>query len=440
MSPTVFTGLCPADFPTERLAGSLHSVADAEHRNAECEQTGITPGGIGLVDAGRPTGQNDAFGGNFSHPFRGNVVPDDLAVDMLFADAAGNQLGVLGAEVEHKHPLGIDGIAVSSDLRAAARLGRGERHGKIHGAGVQESPPVYRSRPPAKPLRFKPGRGRWYSVVDGTLVSVAHPPSARKCPMLALLTNDDGIYAPGLAALEKALDGRLETAVVAPSTEQSGVGHAITFLSPLTAKEVFEGSRRRGWAVDGSPADAVKLGVSEFCPTRPDLVISGINSGLNAGINVLYSGTVAAAIEGAFFGITSIAVSLEWDDHADYERAARIATSLIERLLLRQPPAGSLFNINIPTAALTGRPEVCVVPMSVARYGEAFERRVDPRGRNYYWATNDPPPPPTAAASDITALTAGAITITPLEYDLTHRGRIEDLADDDWAAVVAAAD
>lgn len=257
--------------------------------------------------------------------------------------------------------------------------------------------------------------------------------------MLALLTNDDGIYAPGLAALERALTGRLDTAIVAPSTEQSGVGHAITFLSPLTAKEVFEGPRRRGWAVDGSPADAVKLGVSEFCPTRPDLVISGINSGLNAGINVLYSGTVAAAIEGSFFGITSIAVSLEWDDHANYDRAARIATCLIERLLFRQPQPGSLFNINIPTAALTGRPEVCVVPMSVARYGEAFERRVDPRGRNYYWATNDPPPPPSAVASDITALTAGAITITPLEYDLTDRGRIKELADDDWVGVVAAA-
>jgi 5'-nucleotidase len=257
--------------------------------------------------------------------------------------------------------------------------------------------------------------------------------------MLALLTNDDGMYAPGLAAMEQALAGRLETTVVAPATEQSGVGHAITFLSPLTAKEVFAGERRRGWAVDGSPADAVKLGISAFCPRRPEVVISGINSGLNAGINVLYSGTVAAAIEGAFFGITSIAVSLEWDDHADYERAAEIAAVVIERLLARQPPAGSLFNVNIPTAALTGQPAVRVVPMSVARYGEAFERRVDPRGRNYYWATNDPPPPPSAVESDITALTAGAITITPLDYDLTHRASIDELAEEDWAAVLATA-
>ena len=105
--------------------------------------------------------------------------------------------------------------------------------------------------------------------------------------MFALLTNDDGIYAPGLAALEDGVNNDFQTLVVAPSTEQSGVGHGITFLSPLTAKEVFRGEKRQGWAVDGSPADAVKLGVSEICPQRPDLVISGINAGLNAGINVL---------------------------------------------------------------------------------------------------------------------------------------------------------
>ena len=114
--------------------------------------------------------------------------------------------------------------------------------------------------------------------------------------MLALLTNDDGIFAPGLAAMERALSGLGEVVAVAPATEQSGVGHAITFLTPLTAKQVFDGARCRGWAVDGSPADAVKLGVTQFLPRRPDLVVSGINSGLNAGINVLYSGTVAAAI------------------------------------------------------------------------------------------------------------------------------------------------
>ena len=142
--------------------------------------------------------------------------------------------------------------------------------------------------------------------------------------MRLLLTNDDGIYAPGLAAMEQQLRGLGDLTVAAPATEQSGVGHAITFLSPLTAKEVFEGDRTRGWAVDGSPADSVKLGISALCGERPSLVVSGINSGLNAGINVLYSGTVAAAIEGAFFGITSIAVSLEWNEHFNFARAAEM--------------------------------------------------------------------------------------------------------------------
>ncbi len=245
--------------------------------------------------------------------------------------------------------------------------------------------------------------------------------------MIALLTNDDGIYAPGLAALEDAITKDFQTLVVAPSTEQSGVGHGITFLSPLTAKEVFRAEQRRGWAVDGSPADAVKLGVSEICQYRPELIISGINAGLNAGINVLYSGTVAAAIEGAFFGITSMAISLEWDDQMDFVRAAEVARGLVKKIISLDPPRGSLFNINIPTASLLEKAEVRVVPMSVARYGEAFERRVDPRGRNYYWASNDPPPPPSSKESDVTALADGAITITPLDYDLTHWKRLKEL-------------
>lgn len=256
--------------------------------------------------------------------------------------------------------------------------------------------------------------------------------------MRVLLTNDDGIHAPGLAAMEKELQGLGDLTVAAPATEQSGVGHAITFLTPLTAKEVFDGDRSRGWAVDGSPADSVKLGIAEFCPTRPSLVVSGINGGLNAGINVLYSGTVAAAVEGAFFGITSIAVSLEWDDHFNFARAAEIAIDVIRDLVASAPPSGSLFNVNIPTVALRGQPEVRVVPMSIARYGEAFERRTDPRGRSYYWATNDPPPPPSPMESDITALAAGAVTVTPLHFDLTRREMLEGLGQKAWSVRAAS--
>jgi len=250
-----------------------------------------------------------------------------------------------------------------------------------------------------------------------------------------LLTNDDGIYAPGLAALEQAL-GRLgKVTVVAPTTEQSGVGHSITFLMPLVVKEVYQGDRRRGWSVEGSPADCVKLGITQLAPAPVDLVVSGMNHGLNAGINVLYSGTVAAAIEGAFFGVTSFAVSLEYDEHAPYDRAAALAVQLIEQVLQHKSPEPRLYNINIPTAALREPRGVKVVPMGTVRYGESFQRRVDPRGRAYYWATDDPPPPPTAEETDLTALQKGYLTITPLSFQLTQFDHLAQMKD--WSLHLA---
>jgi len=237
--------------------------------------------------------------------------------------------------------------------------------------------------------------------------------------MQILLTNDDGIYAPGLAALERELQQLGDVSVVAPATEQSGVSHSITFLSPLICKEVYDGDRRRGWAVEGSPADSVKLGIFEFCPQRPDLVVSGINGGLNAGINVLYSGTVAAAIEGAFFGITSVAVSLEFDEHANFGRAAGLAVGIIRQILDNKDERPQLYNMNIPTVAIDEPKGPRVVPMGVARYGEHFIKRTDPKGRTYYWATDEPPPPPGDQETDLTALEKGFITLTPLYYDMT---------------------
>ena len=248
-----------------------------------------------------------------------------------------------------------------------------------------------------------------------------------------LLTNDDGIYAPGLRALERELNQLGEVYVVAPATEQSGVGHSITYLSPLTVKEVFENDEHRGWAVDGSPADCVKLGLFECCPGRPDLVVSGMNGGLNAGINVLYSGTVAAAIEGAFFGITSVAVSLEFDEHSDLARAAWLARRVIEKIVAQQGPAPQLYNLNIPTAAIIDPAcRVRVVPMGLVRYGDQYEKRIDPRGRSYFWAVNDPPPPPGEHETDLTALRQGFVTLTPLHFDLTERRRLADMGNWDF--------
>lgn len=241
--------------------------------------------------------------------------------------------------------------------------------------------------------------------------------------VLILLTNDDGIYAPGLAALERELRKLGEVYVVAPATEQSGVGHSITYLTPLIVKEVYFGDQHWGWAVEGSPADCVKLAISQFCPRRPDLVVSGINFGLNAGINVLYSGTVAAAVEGAFFGLTSIAVSLEFSEQAPFDRGAVIARQVIEQVLAKKGSEPQLYNVNIPTSAVYAEcpPEVRVVPMDVTPYGERFERRTDPWGRDYYWATGLPPPRKTEHATDLSALAQGHVTVTPLDYDLTSR-------------------
>jgi 5'-nucleotidase len=246
--------------------------------------------------------------------------------------------------------------------------------------------------------------------------------------VLILLTNDDGIYAPGLAAMERELEKLGDVYVVAPSAEQSGVGHAITYLSPLVVKELFEARQRRGWAVEGSPADCVKIGIFEFCPRLPDLIVSGINGGLNAGINVLYSGTVAAAIEGAFFGITSIAVSLEFDDHADFAGAAALARRVIEQTLAQKGSAPQLYNLNIPTAALTAsQRRVRVVPMGLHRSGEQYEKRIDPRGRSYFWALGGPTSGGGPHETDVSALAEGYITLTPLDFDLTKRAQLAEM-------------
>ncbi len=233
--------------------------------------------------------------------------------------------------------------------------------------------------------------------------------------VLILLTNDDGIYAPGLAALERELCRLGEVRVVAPAKEQSGVGHSITYLTPLIAKEVFNGEQQWGWAVEGSPADCVKLGITQFCPRRPDLVVSGINSGLNAGINVL---TRTGGRAKAFFG-DEFPVSLEFHEHARFDEAARIARSLIEQVLKKRGTEPQLYNINIPKAALDGTPEVRVVPMDVTQYGERFEKRLDPWGRAYYWATGTPPPGLVGQETDLSALGKGFVTLTPLDFNLT---------------------
>lgn len=251
--------------------------------------------------------------------------------------------------------------------------------------------------------------------------------------MRILVTNDDGIYAPGLAALAEAVSVFGETRIVAPLAEQSGVSHSITYLTPLLARVIEKDGRVFGHAVAGSPADCVKLAVLELCSERPDLVVSGINSGSNSGIDVLYSGTVAAAIEGAFFGIPAIAVSLTTDAAPDYPKATRLARALIGQILDRKPRPGSLWNVNLPDSRPGWPVGVRTVPISLARDRDVMIRRVDPRGRTYYWPdVDDTAETPHHPDTDVEALAEGYATITPLQFDLTDREMLRTLADKTW--------
>jgi 5'-nucleotidase len=250
-----------------------------------------------------------------------------------------------------------------------------------------------------------------------------------------LLTNDDGVYAPGLQALRRELLRLGDVTVVAPAGEQSAVGHSITLLTPLIVQEVLdEEQRRMGWAVEGRPADCVKLALLELLPEAPDLIVSGLNAGANAGINVLYSGTVAAAIEGAFFQRPSVAVSLESSQPGppDFPRAAALARQVIEQIVRSEPAGAALFNVNIPSLERGPVRGVRVVPQNVAPYLETFDRRVDPRGRVYFWSTPNFTCPEPHPDTDVTALAEGYITVTPLQFNLTHRAMLAEMQEWAW--------
>ncbi|MBM4270238.1 MAG: 5'/3'-nucleotidase SurE [Deltaproteobacteria bacterium] len=246
--------------------------------------------------------------------------------------------------------------------------------------------------------------------------------------MHILVTNDDGLLAPGIAALAEALRPLGDIDVVAPASGQSGAAHAITFLAPLICERISIGGSFFGWSVDGSPADCVKLGVQELCRKRPDLVVSGINAGANRGVDVIYSGTVAAAVEAAFIGIPSLAISLEASGGFDFEKAAVHAHAVVARAIALGIGPGTVLNVNIPGLD-RGEPRgIRVVRQSTAPWTDTYDRRADPRGRSYFWLKGggergDEP----RVDTDLAALRAGYITITPLQYDLTQYPQLEYL-------------
>ncbi|HXX94827.1 MAG TPA: 5'/3'-nucleotidase SurE [Planctomycetota bacterium] len=241
--------------------------------------------------------------------------------------------------------------------------------------------------------------------------------------MRILLSNDDGVHAPGLHQLADALRKLGPVFICAPDTARSGASSALTLYTPLVVHEVAP----RIWGVSGNPADAVKLALNELLDGPPDLVVSGINNGLNCGANVLYSGTVAAALEGAQAGITSFAVSRRVSSLEDYRAEAKVAAEIIGKLARRHPRQATVFNINIPT----GRPKgVVTATTELTPYTDRYDRRMDPRGRTYFWLRGEPPRgfKANGRITDEAAVARGLVAVTPLRRNLTDEALLDGLA------------
>ena len=249
--------------------------------------------------------------------------------------------------------------------------------------------------------------------------------TASRRPII-LVSNDDGIDAPGLVALAATLDRVGEVYVVAPDRERSAVGHALTLHRPLTVDE--RGPRR--FAVNGTPTDCVNLAILGILPARPGVVVSGVNAGSNLGDDVTYSGTVSAAMEGALLGVSAIAVSLVQPAAATgYRPAARLAATLARRLLRDRGRGVTLLNVNVPP----GRPRGWrVTRLGRRTYSEKVIERRDPRGKRYYWIGAGPPAWEAGEDTDYAAVHEGYVSLTPLSLDLTSYDGLRTLKD--WVA------
>jgi 5'-nucleotidase len=246
--------------------------------------------------------------------------------------------------------------------------------------------------------------------------------------MNILVTNDDGIHAPGLTVLYHELQALGKVTVVAPESEQSAVGHAISLSEPLRVRQVSLDNDVPGWAVSGFPADCVKIALAELLDELPDLVVSGINLGPNVGINVLYSGTVSAATEASILGVRALALSLNTYKEANFVRAAKLARQVLARLLEWSGWTSQVvLNVNLPDLPPDQVRGVKFTRQDVGPLVEHFERRVDPRERIYYWLAeiNDRQAPD--LETDFGALGAGYVSITPIHHDLTHYPSLENL-------------
>lgn len=256
--------------------------------------------------------------------------------------------------------------------------------------------------------------------------------------MRILVSNDDGIDSPGIVALAAALHHVGEVYVVAPDTQQSAVGHALTVAVPLRVDEHIRDGVRFGWRVNGKPADCVKLAVQRLLPARPDIVVSGINHGRNTAVSLIYSGTVSGATEGAVLGIPSIAFSLDNFAHdADFTYAAKFAAWFVPIVALRGLPRGVLLNVNVPARDESDIRGVRIAEQGESYWDDTYEERFDPMGRPYYWltgkyVTTGPP------SSDDHAIDNGYVAITPINYRLTDAAMMEQIRT--WGLEAATVD
>lgn len=235
-----------------------------------------------------------------------------------------------------------------------------------------------------------------------------------------LVTNDDGITAPGIRALVEAVRNLGTVIVVAPDSPQSGMGHAVTIGYPLRLHkaEVFDGID--AWESSGTPVDCVKLARDIILNFKPDLCVSGINHGANHSINVIYSGTMSAAMEAAIEGVPSIGFSLlDYRHEADFTIAAEVAHKLAKKMLANPMPAHTLLNVNIPKVSREDYKGIKICRQAYAKWQEEFDRRTDPRGKDYYWMTGKFINMDTGTDTDVEALAQGYASVVPVKFDLT---------------------
>lgn len=237
--------------------------------------------------------------------------------------------------------------------------------------------------------------------------------------MKILISNDDGINSPGIYALATELKKIGDVLVVAPNTEQSAVGHAITMKIPVRVNEYYHNSEFFGYAVDGTPADCIKMGIKNILKTLPDIVVSGINNGANSAINIIYSGTVSAAREAAIMDVPAIAISIASHEPDDYSYAAKIAAKIVKMTLSNNLKRGTLLNVNVPNIPENEIKGFKFTSQGKAKWDDVYEERIDPYGKKYYWLTGKLTNEDSALDSDYGAIINGYVSISPIHFDLT---------------------